>query len=233
MSRPFKLYRLQLIDSQLDWMRERVKAIESDLQDEAFFQQAARRTEEAAKFHAQTTSNLKRAEDEVLSQRLKIEQNDATLYGGKVRNPKELQDLENEITALKRYLVVLEDRQLEAMDAEEQARESLAQASQELEETRLELEQKKAQLSLERDKLLKDISNLAQERQAAVPSIPPEDLALYENLRLKKRGIAVAKVTDRACSACGSILSSALLHTAHSPDQLTQCETCGRILYIG
>jgi predicted nucleic acid-binding Zn-ribbon protein len=56
---------------------------------------------------------------------------------------------------------------------------------------------------------------------------------MYEQLRKLKRGVAVATVADNSCAACGSTLSSAQLHAAKSPNQLTRCESCGRILYGG
>jgi predicted nucleic acid-binding Zn-ribbon protein len=81
--------------------------------------------------------------------------------------------------------------------------------------------------------LTDEARHLHAERQAEVSSIPPEDITIYQNLRQQRRGVAVARVSEKTCSACGSTLSTALLHAAHSPNQLTRCDTCGRILYVG
>jgi len=40
MSRPFKLYRLQQLDSQLDWIQNRLAEIEKLLEEDAAFKQA-------------------------------------------------------------------------------------------------------------------------------------------------------------------------------------------------
>ena len=69
----------------------------------------------------------------VNKQKVKIEQSEASLYSGNVTNPKELQDLQNEAAALKRYLVTLEDRQLEAMLEVETAEQSKQAALDKLE----------------------------------------------------------------------------------------------------
>ncbi|MDI6696439.1 MAG: hypothetical protein QME21_15435 [Anaerolineales bacterium] len=233
MSRPFKLFRLQQIDSQLDWIHNRILEIDNLLKEDLALQEAIAHAEQSNQALQQARKDLRRAEDEVRQQRLKIEQSESSLYGGKIRNPKELKDLENEVAALKRYLSVLEDRQLEAMLAEEEAIEAQKLSAAALEETRQKFGQRSDELMHERERILRDANRLEDERSATLTSIPADDLALYTQLRKTRRGVAVAKVTDRACSACGSTLNAALLSAAHSPNQINQCEVCGRILYIG
>ncbi|MFN2235225.1 MAG: C4-type zinc ribbon domain-containing protein [Anaerolineales bacterium] len=46
-----------------------------------------------------------------------------------------------------------------------------------------------------------------------------------------RAGVAVAKVEDRACKACGSTLTASLNQAARSPSQIVFCDSCGRILY--
>ena len=233
MSRPFKLYRLQQLDSQIDWYEARLKEIEAALQDDQALRQAQEKMNQADKSHQEAHKVMRSAEEEVRAQRLKIEQSEASLYGGKVRNPKELQDLHNEVASLKRYLEVLEDRQLEAMLVEEEAASQGRLAAQSLDDQKIETAQKQSVLIKEREKMLSDLENHVQERQAAMSSVESADLRLYAQIRKLRRGIAVSKVTDRACSACGSTLNTALLHAARSPNQVNLCDSCGRILYAG
>ncbi|MBN2548596.1 MAG: hypothetical protein JXB15_05545 [Anaerolineales bacterium] len=233
MGQPFKLYRLQQIDSQLDWTRARLQEVDRVLNEDVLLSAASQRCEQISQTLQEARESLRQAEDNVRQQRLKIEQNESTLYGGKVRSPKELQDLQNEVASLKRYLVVLEDRQLESMLVEEEAASTYAQANAELEQVRAQVEIQHKELNSERVQLLKEIDRFNEERQAAVTSIPADELHLYETLRVQRRGIAVAKVVDRACSACGSTLNAVLLHAAHSGTQITRCDACGRILYAG
>ena len=233
MSQSFKLFRLQQTDSQLDRVRARVQQIETALnqdaelrQAQALFQQAEERLEAAQK-------DLRRAEQEVQNQRLKVEQTEASLYGGKVRNPKELQDLQMEVGAHKRRLANLEDDQLEAMLALESKEESHTSAGEQLEKVKQNLASRHAELHAEAKELEKEKQRLEGERQATSASIPEADIRLYEQIRKQRRGVAVTKVVHQACGACGSTLSSSLLHAAHSPNQLTRCDMCGRILYAG
>jgi predicted nucleic acid-binding Zn-ribbon protein len=233
MSQPFKLYRLQQLDSQLDKISLRLNEIEAELQDDSDFQNAHQQAEIADRNLHDRRKELKRAEENLQSQRTKIEQTESTLYSGKVINPKELQDLENESAALKRYRGVLEDRLLEAMMAEEEAQESFRVANFNMNEQKTILNLSQNKLKKEKKGLQADFEVNKEERAAATGSIPEKDLALYEQLRTQRMGIAVSKVNNKACSACGTILSATLLHAARNPNQLNRCETCSRILYVG
>jgi len=231
MSQTFKLFRLQQIDNQLDQMRARLQEIAVALQDDASLTSAQEATQRANEELKEVRRTLKRAEDELQNLRMKIEQTESTLYGGKIRNPKELQDLQNEAIALKRYRSTLEDRLFEEMMSEEEAAVEFKQTS-----TRLEIEQARYNsiqydLHEEQVKINRDIATSEEERHVTANSIPPEDLNLYIQLRNSRRGIAVARVTNKACSACGTTLNAALLDAANSPNQLTRCDNCGRILY--
>lgn len=231
MSRPFKLFRLQQIDSHIDWINTRLQEIEKSISDDSNLRAVEAKLDHAEGELSQARKVLKSAEYETQQLRIKIEQTEASLYGGKVRNPKELQDLQNETAALKRHMNVLEERQFEAMLSEEEKASAVALRSQEQNEAKSAHEQKLEELNLEKSKLLKDLSRSENEREASIGSIEQEDISAYQQLRLKRRGIAVSKVVDRACSACGTTLNSTLLNASHSPNQVHFCDNCGRILY--
>jgi uncharacterized protein len=233
MSQPFKLYRLQQIDTQLDQARTRLKEIDTILKGEVRIHHAEAEASKKEKKLAEARKAMKRAEEDVEAQNIKIEQTESTLYGGKVRNPKELQDLQQEAAALKRYRSVLEDRQLDLMMAVEEAEDQYQQAARNLSDVQGLVMGQHATLVGERSKLEKDVDRLEVERSAAHGSIDEEDLKLYDTLRRQRMGLAVTKVVDNSCSACGSTLTPAAVQTAHSHNQITRCTFCGRILYAG
>jgi hypothetical protein len=233
MSLSFKLHRLQQFDSQLDQIHTRLREIEEVLSDDSALIEAQKRENVSSAISDAAQKNLHKAEENVKALNLKIEQTEAALYGGKVRNPKELQDLQNESEALKRYLIVLNDRLLEAMIAQDEATTSHASTLTELERVSASLLQQRNTLLKEQRVLVQEATLLESERGAAIKSITENELLIYEQLRKQKRGVAVANVKDNTCSACGTTLSAALLHNARSPNTLARCETCGRILYGG
>jgi predicted nucleic acid-binding Zn-ribbon protein len=233
MSQTFKLYRLQQLDSQLDRIRARLRQIEAALNEDQVVKESQKNLDQATQQLEAQRKSLRQAEEQVSEQRVKIEQTEATLYSGKVRNPKELQDLQNETAALKRYRSTLEDRQLEVMIAVEDAEAKQLESQQALEQVQDQFQKKSGELTQEQATLNAELGRLETEREATARSIEAADLTLYNQLRQQRRGIAVAKVSDNACSACGSTLNSSLLHAARSPSQIVRCDTCGRILYGG
>jgi uncharacterized protein len=233
MSQPFKLFRLQQLDSQIDQTRARLSEVERTLRDDKELQAAVMEESRATERMQEARKVLRRAEEDVQAQKIKIELSEAALYGGKVRNPKELQDLQNEVASLNRYLAVLEDRQLEKMMALEEAENEYTSLAQIHEQIQKKVEVQNAGLSQEKNQLQKDLERLLEERKAAISTVEAVDLNLYENLRQQRKGIAVAKVSDKTCSACGSTLTPSIVQAAHSPTQIARCSFCGRILYAG
>jgi uncharacterized protein len=233
MSLSSTLYRLQQTDSQLDQSHQRLHVIAQTLEQDEAIRQATSLTEQT-QAHIQSARKAQRqAEEAVQAQNIKIELTEASLYGGKVRNPKELQDLQSESAALKRYLETLEERLLEAMLAFEEAETEHKAAQQGLQETIARVSEKHAGLKGEQTALNQSVGRLEIERQAVISSVSPDNLALYERLRQQRRGVAVAKINNRTCGACGSTLNTAVGQAAASASQLAHCPTCGRILYAG
>jgi predicted nucleic acid-binding Zn-ribbon protein len=231
MSQTLSLFRLQQIDSQLDRAHTRLQAIQIAIEDDTGLGLAKTAAQEAeARMHAAAQS-LKNAEEEVKSQRIKIEQNEASLFGGTVRNPKELQDLQNDVASLKRYLTKLEDRQLEAMLIVEESEREQAVAQLALQAAQSHHLEQNQSLIQEQNNLHKEIEKLTTERAAANDPIPADVLTLYDQLRQQRRGVAVATISDSSCNACGSSLSPSQVQSARSQTQMARCPSCGRILY--
>lgn len=115
MSNSFKLFRLQQIDSQLDQVRARLSSIESTLNDDTVLREVKNKVAEKENQLNDTRKSLHRIEDEVRTLSEKIAQTDTELYGGKIQNPKELQDIQKESISLKKQLSNLEDKQIELM----------------------------------------------------------------------------------------------------------------------
>jgi len=231
MSQTLSLYRLQQTDNQIDRIQSRLLAIQNELEDDVELR-LTKEQDASAKIHFHViTQALKQAEDAVYNQRIKIEQTEASLYAGKGHSPKELQDLQNDLTALKHHQTTLEDIQLEAMLAVEEA-EKINQTIQAklLATTSNSLIQNEG-LHDEKNSLEKELQRLFSERSANADSIPIESLKFYDQLRHQHRGVAVAAISDKSCSACGSGLTPAQIQVARSSSQIALCSSCGRILY--
>jgi len=233
MNRAFPLFRLQQVDTQLDQANARLHQIEGILKNEAALREAEENLAEATKQHEGARKELHKAEEITKAQRQKIKNTDDQLYGGKVRNPKELQDLQRESEALGRYLAVLEERQLEAMLVADEKETAFQAAEQKINDVRARLIESHAALNGEKSQLTSQVEQLLTGREMVANPIASDDLLHYDTLRKRRAGVAVAKAKDKSCSACGTRLSTSHFQAALSQSELTHCDSCGRILYVG
>ena len=231
MSASLNLYRLQLVDSRIDEIRTRLEEIQRTLEDNVELRQAKKQVAKTEALHKSALQVLKHAEAEVDNQKVKIEQSEASLYSGNVKNPKELQDLQNEAASFKRYLGTLEERQLEAMLEEEATEQTNQSALRELEKVRARLAKQNVTLTTEQAELNKELERLGAERQAALAPLDANLLTVYDELRQQRRGVAVAQISEGACAACGTTLTPSQNQSARSSTQIYNCPTCGRILF--
>lgn len=232
MSAALGLYRLQQVDSQIDAIRARLKAIRETLENDLELRAATEALSAAENLHKQASLDLKQSEAEFEKQSIKIEQTESSLYGGNVKSPKELQDLQMEAASLKKHLGTLEERELEAMLRAEETEKNLTLAKAKLADLQSNLREQNRDLATESDALNRDLERLVSERQAVTGTLDPQALKTYEGLRQHKRGVAVATLNEDACTACGTTLTASQQQGVRST-QLFYCPTCGRILYSG
>lgn len=177
------------------------------------------------------TNEIKQLEDSIGSKKIKIEQSESSLYGGKVTSPKELQDLQTEIASLRKAISQLEDELLSKMVELEQANEILKGSVATIEKAKAKFSENNAGLHGEMSKIQSKLEKLANERQVILAQVEPGKIEVYEKLRIKKNGIAVAEIVDNECNICGSKLTQAEWQAARAPSGLVFCTNCGRILY--
>ncbi len=233
MSQAFNLFRLQKIDTQLDQINNRLAEIDQILASDENLHQTEEQFQIAKHHLFKMQQSLKQKEDEVQAQRIKIETNESSLYGGKVRNPKELQDLQVDIASLKKRLSILEDEQLDIMLTIETAELEFSQAQKNLNQAQADHGNRTASLAGEQSQLSKSKDNLLAERNPLLNSVVPENLSIYQSLRDQKKGVAVVSVDDESCSACGTTIRPVEIQAARSPQKIAFCSSCNRILYAG
>lgn len=231
MSAALGLYRLQQVDSQIDQAQSRLKAIRQILENDSELRAASDQTAAAEKGLKEAERQLKLTEQEVEKQRIKLQQTEASLYGGLVHNPKELQDLQKDLGSLKRHLETLEDRELEAMQVVETAEKNFRDSKASLQQLSTSRGDQFRVLANESEVLNKDLERFASERNAVTQDLAAQAIQAYEQLRKQRRGIAVTTISDGSCAACGTTLTASQLQSARSTSQLFHCPSCNRILF--
>ncbi len=223
------LLRVQEIDLDLDRRRARLTEVEAALEDSEALQEAHRHAESRAADVESARKKQKDLEFDLGRVETERKQTETRLYGGGIRNPRELSDMQAKVQSLKRRQSQLEDTLLEAMIALEEA-----QALAEKARSRVEAEQEawnRAQGSLlEEQALLEEaIAALAAERDEVQAHIPQGTRESYHYLRRKMGGVAVARLHMNNCTVCGVRVTSGRKQAVRVGKE-TFCDSCGRLL---
>lgn len=226
------LYRLQLLDLELEEKTRRLREVESRLGES---EEVLAAREAAAKAQVEVRAaeaQLAEREDEVSRLEGKLKEVNAALYGGKPRPAKELSNLQKEAELLAQQKSKAEDALLEAMDRLEGLQAAAARAQEHLSTTEAAWRREQADLAEQKAALEADLARLANEREEAVREADPSHLPVYESLRRQRGGRAVVRVEQSVCGGCRVIIPIQQVQRARNNPGLSFCGTCGRILYV-
>lgn len=229
------LLAVQLLDTRIDQLRHQratlpQRAALKDLATELGVAQAA--VDERAVVLKGLRSSQKEAEDHASLLEDKAAEVDRSLYDGSVTSHKELESLQAEHRQLKEHQAQFEDQALELMEQAEPVeaeRDDRQVAVDALLTRRTELEAELAVVEAEVDVQLEQLTG---ERAAAVAPVPDDLVTLYESLRTRLGGVAVAKLSGARCEGCHlEIPSAELEQVRRAPaDEAVHCPECGRLL---
>ena len=223
------LYQLQCLDSSADDRRHRLVEVKVLLDGNEALLRAQESVEEAAALAHQWRRRQRALELDVQGLTEKIAGSERRLYGGTVANPKELADLQAEVSSLGRRRQELEDDLLEAMVAHDEANSARDKTQRNLLDLDTQWQTQRANLKTEHERLLTAIEETEHKRASVLRHIDPGDLAIYQDLRLRKRGRAVAPEREGFCGVCGiTIPPSDVWELRHS--RLVQCSNCERYI---
>jgi predicted nucleic acid-binding Zn-ribbon protein len=170
------------------------------------------------------------AEIAVVDSRRKSEE--GRMYSGLIRSEKEVEVLRHEIGGLKARKSDLEEALLEIMEQVEDLESMVAT----LKARHVELTTAVTDLTQARDTAATDIDaeliKQREERNQAAAGIPDEVLKYYDDLRVRKEGLAVAELQGRTCAGCRLELTQIELEDVRdaAAERLARCEQCGRVL---
>ncbi len=233
MSRFSTLYNLQEIDIALDQHRQRLDEIAQLLGESEEVRAAQARLDTAEAELSATNHTVRRLSEDAQTTRDKRTQTEQRLYSGNVKNPRTLEDLQQEIEALNRYANTLDDRQLDAMIEVEEAEAPVATARRQLDELTQAWQTNQSDLLAEQQTHQAEVVTLENNRKPAHQRVTPADLPAYDKLRQTKHGRAVARLSLKGlCGACGISVPTAQLQKAQKATELTFCPNCGRIWYV-
>lgn len=227
-----ELVALQEIDLALDRARARLAEIEEGVQETEELAAARQAKAEKEEVLAGFRARQKDLEWEVDEVRSKASEMEAKLYGGTVRNPKELSDLDADVRSLKAQAAKREDVLLALMEEAEAADAECRGAEAEYLRIDSAWQANRTGLLEEKAELEPEVERLEAQRGQQVAEIGRASLGLYQLLRERRGGQAVARVDRGMCQGCRISLPMSVLQKARTGVGLVQCVSCERILLV-
>ena len=229
-SQAARLYKLQVIDLAIAHRRTRLAEIDAKLGKNEAVAQARLSLDAADKALKPWQTRARDLDLEIKGISEKIQTTDRSLYSGRISNPKELQDMQNELASLQRHKSQLEDEALDAMMKTEEAQAVVGEAQAVLDKAQALWAGSQVDLIDEKRRLEAEIADQGSKRQQAAAAVEHDSLTKYEALRIRKRGQAVAMLKGDSCSACGVEQTSQIATHVRQGTVLTYCASCGRLL---
>jgi len=224
------LYRLQEVDLNLTRAQKRLQEISAVLGNNEAIAAAQGQVTQAQQELAPQQTRARHLELEIQSNTQKVRATEEQLYSGRVNNPKELQEMQQEIQSLKKRNQELEDNLLEAMVAVEEGEAVIAETTMALQGVKVAWESEHGQLLDEGAQLESQIVQFKQQREHALTAVTAENQKLYHNLRAKKHNQPVAALRGDSCAMCGVEQTLAVSRSVRQAQELVYCVSCGRIL---
>jgi uncharacterized protein len=148
------------------------------------------------------------------------------------RKNDEFQAIGHEIQRYQDEIRGHEDKELEFMEQLEAAKKELKTAQAKLAETQKNVDEDLKQLAERGVNLQKRLDETKSERAALATPVDPLTLDLYERLLKAKAGTAVVPLENGICGGCHMKVVHSTIQNLKQAETITQCEMCGRILYL-
>jgi len=149
-----------------------------------------------------------------------------------VKTNKEYQAMQHEIEAEQRELGVVEESVLERMMEADAVTAEIKKAEQALAAEQKAVDAEKKTLAEELTTVEAALEEATGKRSARIASLPPQLVALFEQVARARKGVAITTATrDGLCAACHVRLRPQVFQEIRRNDQIIQCASCNRILY--
>jgi predicted nucleic acid-binding Zn-ribbon protein len=227
-----ELFVLQEIDLAIDGAVARLTEVEAQLGETEELTEARQRVDRCGERLGPLQESQKGLDSEAEGVRAKAAAIENKLYGGAVRNPKELEDYQADLISLRGQLSKREDALLEVMLELEEAEADLREAQATLAEVEESWKAEQASLRQTRAKLREEIETLEAKRGRQADGMDAAALRLYQALRERRQGTAVAVVERGLCQGCRISLPMSVVQKARAGAGLVQCVSCERILLV-
>lgn len=232
MSKARNLYELQEIDLKIDSKRKMLADVSSRIGDSDSLNQARSHIIAQEQLLTEMHKDQRELETEVEDLKAKVSAAEGKLYGGTIKNPKELSGFQEQAKNYHKKIAELEDKILDIMAEIETVGQQISAKREEADRIEAEWRAEQASLLQEQAQINTELSELEDKRQECNLKIDAASLELYRLLREKRQGRAVAKVERGMCQGCHISLPMSEMQRVKQDKEIVQCGSCERILYL-
>ncbi len=177
------------------------------------------------------TRSQTKASNETGVVRARLDRNNVRLSAG-TGSAKDLQATSSENVSLHRRIAVLEEAELEVMEQVEVAESTLAELRTTRDGSAVALADAEQQRDAAFADLDDDLGRVRPHREQAAAQLPEQLATRYERIRASAGGVGAAQLADGRCTGCRLQLNVSELATIRNadPDEVLECDECGRIL---
>lgn len=150
-----------------------------------------------------------------------------------VKKNEEYQALENEIANRASKVNEKEDEQIEVLIKIDDARQTAKIAKEKITLRVVDLEKQRSGLADRENELKQDIGELSQEISRSRQEVEVQMLEVYDRTKkILTKPPYIAPIEDQKCSGCNLRVSNDVVSSVLVEQKLTQCDQCGRIVYV-
>lgn len=233
MSQVSEIVSLQAIDDEAAAFRAALEDVERRLRGNEELDAARRQLAAADASLKEVRAEQRAIETQVESLTTKIDPEERRLYDGSVKNIKELQNIQHELDSLKVRRSTFEEQLLDIFSRVEIAERERSTAAKAVARLEALWERDQQDLRHEARRLGDLITRADRKRDDQKVRLNPRALHLYEDVRRRRGGNAIARIQGGVCSGCRITIPEGLRKRAFSSDALAQCPNCERILHMG
>jgi predicted nucleic acid-binding Zn-ribbon protein len=233
MSQVLEILTLQSLDDEVASLTAALAEVDRRLLGDEGLDAARERLAAASQALVDEQRRQRSAEADVAGLSARIAPEEKRLYDGSVKNPKELGSIQHEIELLKAARSKVEDHLLEVLSRLEVLEPELREARDAVAALEERWATMSEELARDAERLKRAIAASDSKREAQKGRLPARFLLLYEDIRRRKGGMAVARIQGSACSGCRITVPDAVRKRAFGTETIAQCPNCDRILCVG
>lgn len=210
-------------------LRDEIERVESLLASDPNVAHAEAAVAEARERQQSITLRLRESDRERESHRTRLRSREKELMSGRIRNPTELMQLNQEVDHLKASFVEEEEAELRLMEEGELADQALVEASERLQDARSRSASDEPQLRRDLESWQSELEAVKGDSGAIWAQLTPAAQRAYLRVRIHP---PVAEVDRNQCLACHVTVTSSGMQALRKGEEIVHCDNCGRILVI-